>query len=49
MSDVSRQYPSGSEPAKGGQTGGKPYPNGQELATHANRDLAHDYHDDRTR
>lgn len=49
MSDIARQYPSGSELAKGGQTGGLNYPSGQEKATHANSNLAHDYKDDRTR
>lgn len=41
MSDIARVYPPGSEPAKGGQTGGLPYPNGQELATSANAGKAH--------
>jgi len=49
MSDVSRQYPPGSEPAKGGGTLAVQYPAGQEKASHANRDLAHDYKDDRTK
>lgn len=49
MSDISRQYPPGSEPAKGGSTLSVQYPAGTEKASHANRDLAHDYRDDRTR
>ncbi len=49
MSDIARVYAPGTEPAKGGQTGGKPYPNGQELASHVNSNLAHDYKDDRTK
>lgn len=49
MSDIARQYPAGSEPAKGGGTLAVQYPNGQERASHANKDAAHDYKDDRTR
>jgi hypothetical protein len=40
VSDIARVYANGSEPAKGGQTGGKPYPNGSEIATNANAGLA---------
>ena len=49
MSDIARQYPSGQEPAKGGQTGGTPEVNGAEKATVKNGNLAHDYKDDRTK
>jgi hypothetical protein len=49
MSDVARQYPPGSEPAKGGSTLAVQYPPGQEKATHANSNNGHDYKDDRTR
>lgn len=49
MSDIARVYPSGQEPAKGGQTGGLPYPNGQEKAHPGNANLGHDYKDDRTK
>lgn len=49
MSDLARVYPPGQELAKGGQTGGLPYPAGQEKATHSNSNLAHDYKDDRTK
>jgi hypothetical protein len=40
VSDLARVYAPGSEPAKGNQTGGLPYPNGKELATVANSGLA---------
>lgn len=33
-------WPPGQEKAIGGQTGGKPYPNGQELAGNGNGGLA---------
>lgn len=49
MSDIARVYPNGQEPAKGGQTGGLPYPNGQEKASTVNGDKGHDYKDDRTK
>ena len=49
MSDLARQYPPGQEPAKGGQTGGLPYPAGKELAHSGNGDKGHDYKDDRTK
>ena len=49
MSDLARVYIPGTEPAKGGQTGGQPYPAGKELATTANGDKGHDYKDDRTK
>jgi len=49
MSDIARPYPNGQELAKGNQTGGMQYPNGSELASAKNKDLAHDYKDDRTR
>lgn len=49
MSDIARQYPPGSEPAKGGGTLSVQYPNGQEKAHQGNSNLAHDYKDDRTR
>lgn len=49
MSDIARQYPSGQEPAKGGQTGGLPEVAGQEKASVKNGSLAHDYRDDRTK
>ncbi len=49
MSDIARVYAPGTEPAKGGQTGGQPYPNGKELAHTGNGNLAHDYKDDRTK
>jgi hypothetical protein len=49
MSDVARQYPAGSELAKGGSNLSVQYVNGQEKASHSNRDLAHDYKDDRTK
>lgn len=49
MSDIARVYPSGQEPAKGGQTGGVPEVNGQEKATVKNSDRGHDYKDDRTK
>jgi len=49
MSDIARQYPPGSEPAKGGGTLAVQYPPGQEKASHVNKDVAHDYKDDRTR
>lgn len=49
MSDIARVYASGQEPAKGGQTGGLPYPAGQEKAHTGNSDKGHDYRDDRTR
>lgn len=49
MSDLARVYPSGQEPAKGGQTGGLPYANGKELAHTGNSNLAHDYRDDRAK
>jgi hypothetical protein len=48
-SDMARQYPPGQELAKGGQTGGLPYPNGQEKAHNGNGNLAHDFKDDRTK
>ena len=49
MSDIARPYPPGQEPAKGGGLLAVQYPAGQEKASHVNRDLAHDYKDDRTR
>jgi len=49
MSDIGRQYPTGQEPAKGGQNLSVSYPNGQEKAHQGNANLAHDYKDDRTR
>lgn len=49
MSDIARPYPNGSEPAKGGQTGGIPEVNGSEKASTKNGNLAHDYRDDRTK
>jgi len=49
VSDIARQYPSGQEPAKGGQTGGTPEVSGAEKATVKNADKSHDYKDDRTR
>lgn len=44
-SDISRVYPPGGEPAKGGQDLSKPYPNGKELAHNGNGDRAHNYGD----
>jgi len=49
MSDIARVYPPGQEPAKGNQNLSVQYPPGQEKASHSNRDLAHDYKDDRTK
>lgn len=49
MSDIARQYPPGSEPAKGGSNLSVQYPAGQEKASHNNSNLAHDYKDDRTK
>jgi hypothetical protein len=49
MSDIARVYPSGQEPAKGGQTGGQPEVNGKEKAHAGNASLAHDYWDNRTK
>lgn len=49
MSDIARVYVSGTEPAKGNQTGGQPEVNGAEKATVKNSSLAHDYKDDRTK
>ncbi len=49
MSDLARVYASGTEPAKGNQTGGTPEVAGMEKATVKNAGLAHDYKDDRTK
>lgn len=49
MSDIARVYAAGQELAKGGQTGGLPYPNGQEKAHVGNSNNGHDYKDDRTK
>ena len=49
MSDVARQYPTGSELAKGGGLLAVQYPAGQEKASHANSNLGRDYKDDRTK
>lgn len=49
ISDIARVYPSGQEPAKGGQTGGQPEQSGKEKAHVGNANLGHDYKDDRTR
>lgn len=49
MSDIARVYAPGTEPAKGGQTGGLPAAAGKEIATVANAHNAHDYKDDRTK
>lgn len=49
MSDIARVYAPGTEPAKGGQTGGQPEQAGKEKASLSNRDSAHDYKDDRTK
>lgn len=56
MSDIARQYPSASLPGLYSGTtasisagAGLQYPPGQEKASHANKDNAHDYKDDRTR
>jgi hypothetical protein len=49
MSDIARQYPAGQELAKGGSNLAVQYPAGQEKASHANKDSAHDYRDDRTK
>jgi hypothetical protein len=45
MSDIARVYPSGQEPAKGGQDLSKPYPNGKELGHTGNGDKGHNYGD----
>jgi hypothetical protein len=44
-SDIARVYASGSEPAKGNQTGGTPAQNGKELAHTGNSSNAHIYQD----
>lgn len=45
MSDLARVYPAGTEPAKGGQSGGVPYPSGQEKGSLANQHNGHAYGD----
>lgn len=45
MSDIAKVYPPGQELAKGGQTGGLPYPAGQEKAHPGNSNLARNYGD----
>lgn len=45
MSDIARVYPPGTEPAKGGQTGGTPEVNGKERAKPDILNLAHNYGD----
>jgi hypothetical protein len=45
MSDISRVYPPGQEPAKGGQDISKPYPNGKELSHTGNGDKGRNYGD----
>ncbi len=45
MSDISRVYPPGQEPAKGGQDLARPLPPGKELAHTGNGSLAHNYGD----
>jgi hypothetical protein len=40
VSNIAVVYVNGQEPAKGGQTGGLPYPNGKELAHNGNAGLA---------
>lgn len=49
LSDLSRVYAPGTEPARGGQPGGQPEAAGLEKASVKNRDAGHDYRDDRTR
>lgn len=49
MSDLARVYAPGTEPAKGGQTGGQPEQAGKEKSHGGNSSLAHDYRDDRTK
>jgi hypothetical protein len=46
VSDIARVYVNGSEPAKGGQTGGTVAVNGSEKASVANGNLAVDAHKD---
>lgn len=49
MSDIARQYPPGQELAKGNQNLAVQYPPGLEKGSHSNKDLGHDYKDDRTK
>lgn len=56
MSDIARQYPPALAPgfisgtaASVAAGAGLPEQAGKEKASHANRDLGHDYKDDRTR
>lgn len=56
MSDIARQYPPGltpgliaGTPASVAAGAGLPEQSGKEKATHSNRDLGHDYKDDRTK
>jgi hypothetical protein len=56
MSDLARQYPPALQPglysgsaASNAAGSGMPEVSGQEKATHKNRDLSHDYKDDRSK
>lgn len=49
MSDIARQYSTGTEPAKVTTTLTAPRPSGQELASQVNQHNGHDYKDDRTK